>query len=153
MRYLALPLAAALLSAALPPQAAAETPLRVTQDIVEAEDGLVDIPKAEWFDMVRGRTVIYKIGPDVWAFETYATTGNYVAIQLADGSCMDGTWEHVDGAFCFAWESREYSCFRHARDGEEILIIPVVDGVQSGTTQLVSGISDAPITCGPDLVS
>lgn len=114
---------------------------------------LVDIPRDEWVNLVRGRTVVYKIGPNVWAFESYPMSGPFVSIQLADGTCMDGTWEHVDGTFCFRWENREYSCFRHARDGREILIIPVVDGVQSGTVQTVSDITDAPVGCGHDLVS
>ncbi|MEM9430798.1 MAG: hypothetical protein AAGA32_15045 [Pseudomonadota bacterium] len=130
--------------------AALATPARLaTGD----DNALVDIPKAEWINLVRGRTVIYNIGPNVWAFESYPMTGPFVSIKLADGTCMDGTWEHVDGAFCFRWENREYSCFRHARDGADILIIPVVDGVQSGTVQTVSAITDAPVGCGSDLIS
>ncbi len=119
----------------------------------EAEDGLVDIGKDEWFSMVSGRTVIYKIGPDLWAYETYSTRSNYVIIQLANGECMEGTWEHIDGTFCFAWDNREYSCFRHARDGDQILIIPTVDGEPSGTIQTVSDITSDPVPCGPELTS
>lgn len=126
------------------PLAAEETP---------HTNALVDIPKEEWVSMVAGRTVVYKIGLDLWAFETYSRDSNFVSIQLANGECMDGTWNHIDGTFCFAWDNREYSCFRHARAGEEILIIPTVDGQPAGTTQTVSDITDAPMPCGPDLVS
>ncbi|QHQ34991.1 hypothetical protein [Algicella marina] len=119
----------------------------------DSQDGLVDIPPEEWFDMVRGRTVVYRIGLSVWAFETYPNTGNYVTIRLADGECMEGRWEHINDTFCFAWENREYSCFRHARNGDKILIIPTVDGEPSGTVQTVSAITDAPVPCGPELTS
>ena len=124
-----------------------------TPGVATRDDNLVDIAPTEWFDLVRGRTVVYRIGPDVWAYESYPRSGRLVSIQLADGTCMDGTWDHVDGAYCFAWENREYSCFRHARDGANILIIPVVDGVQSGTIQTVSDITDAAVGCGNGLVS
>ncbi|MEO0913622.1 MAG: hypothetical protein AAFY59_11640 [Pseudomonadota bacterium] len=119
----------------------------------EAEDGLVDIGKDEWFAMVSGRTVVYKIGPEYWAYETYSKKSNYVIIQLANGECMEGTWEHVNNTFCFAWDNGEYSCFRHARDGDEILIIPTVDGQPSGTIQTVSEITSDAVPCGPELTS
>ncbi len=121
-------------------------------------DGLfssgADIDPSEWRRMVQGRTVIYQIGSETWAYETYAAPGSdLVAILLADGTCMDGTWYHRNLEFCYAWSRGETSCFRHVRVGDEILVIPMVDGAPSGSVQTVSGISDKPIVCGPALSS
>lgn len=112
-----------------------------------------DIAPAEWRDMVRGRTVTYLIGGAVWAQEAYGRHGNGVSIKLADGTCMEGVWEHTGTAFCFAWTGGEYSCFRHVRVDDEILIIPVQDGEPAGTVQSVKQISDLPLACGPALTS
>ncbi|MEM8789479.1 MAG: hypothetical protein AAGE76_14560 [Pseudomonadota bacterium] len=116
-------------------------------------DSATDIAPAEWRDLVQGRTVTYRIGDQIWAQEAYDRSTNSVAIRLADGTCMEGTWTHVEGSYCFDWSGGEFSCFRHVRAGEEILIIPVVDGVTAGTIQTVGGVSDLPLSCGPDLTS
>jgi len=110
------------------------------------------IPEAEWRRMVRGRTVTYRIGPDLWAFERYAASGNGVEIQLMDGTCMTGRWTFEDGAYCFNWTSELNSCFYHLRTEDQILIVPVVDGGEAAV-QTVSAISDLPLTCGPTLSS
>ena len=111
------------------------------------------IPQEEWRRMVRGRTVTYRIGPDLWAYERYAPRGNGVEIQLMDGTCMTGRWTYKEGAYCFNWNSELNSCFQHLRTEDEILIVPIVDGESMGAVQTVSGISDLPITCGPTLSS
>lgn len=111
------------------------------------------IPAGEWQSMVAGRTVTYMIDGKVWAQEAYDIKSQTVAIRLIDGSCMEGTWSHKNGEYCFAWDGGEYSCFLHVRAGSDILVIPVVDGLQSGTVQTVGGVSDAPLACGPALTS
>lgn len=116
-------------------------------------DAWADISVAEWKKMVLGRTVTYRIGPQIWAQEAYDTGTNAVSIRLADGTCMDGTWSHTGNTFCFAWTGAETSCFRHVRDAGQILIVPMVDGEPSGTVQTVTGVSDLPLTCGPALSS
>ena len=120
---------------------------------VEPVSVMNDIAPEEWRDMVLGRTVTYRIGHDLWAREAYDIKSNGVAIRLADGTCMEGIWTWDEGAYCFYWSSGEISCFRHVRAGGEILIIPLVDGEPSGTVQTVDGVSDAPLACGPALVS
>ncbi|WP_112321417.1 hypothetical protein [Oceanibium sediminis] len=112
-----------------------------------------DIPVAEWQSMVRGRTVTYLIGGSVWAQEAYGRVGNGVSILLADGTCMEGVWEHTGQAYCFAWSGGEYSCFRHIRLDDQILIVPVLDGEPAGTVQMVKQISSIPLACGPALTS
>lgn len=142
MRLVHAILTAAILSSALP---------------AAAEDGAVDdwqdITVEEWREMVLGRTVTYRIGPQVWAQEAYDVNSNAVAIRLADGTCMEGTWTHLDNVYCFAWIDTETSCFRHVRDDGEILVIPIVDGEPSGAVQTVAGVSDLPLACGPNLSS
>ena len=105
------------------------------------------IPLEEWDSMVRGRTVTYRIGQEVWAQEVYAPHGNAVWIQLSDGTCMSGTWYHVRDTYCFDWDPALSSCFRHVRRDGEILIIPVVDGEPAGDIQTVAAINDLPLTC------
>ena len=136
----------AVCAAALLAQAVAATESGAPEQGDVAQPG---IAPAEWRAMVRGRTVTYQIDGQAWAQEAYDLTTNAVAIRLIDGTCMEGTWSYTDGEYCFAWTSGEHSCFLHVRAADQILIIPVVDGVQSGTIQTVGGISDAPLTCGP----
>lgn len=112
-----------------------------------------DISPDEWQSLVRGRTVTYKIGQSIWAQEAYDPRTNSVSIRLADGTCMDGIWAHADGEYCFAWTSGEYSCFRHLRTADEIVIVPVEDGAPTGVTQTVDKVSDIPLACGPALSS
>lgn len=120
----------------------------------DAIGGMKDIPIDDWREMVRGRTVTYSIGGDVWARETYDTGSDTVWIRLADGTCMDGVWTWNDGVYCYAWSSGEFSCFRHVRSQGSILVIPVLeDGTGLGTIQTVTQISDVPASCGPELTS
>lgn len=116
--------------------------------------GMTDIALEDWRDMVRGRTVTYSIGGDIWARETYDTGSDTVWIRLADGSCMEGIWTWAAGVYCFDWTSGEFSCFRHVRADDQILVIPVLeDGTGIGTIQTVTQISDVPASCGPELTS
>ncbi|MEM9228393.1 MAG: hypothetical protein AAGB10_02205 [Pseudomonadota bacterium] len=126
-------------------------PIAMAQD--GPPDTWDDISVSEWRQMVKGRTVTYRIGGQLWAHEAYDTSGNRVAIRTADGSCMEGTWSYDNGAYCFAWDAAPASCFRHVRQGSEILIVPLIDGVPSGAVQTVEGVSDIPLNCGPDLTS
>lgn len=125
-----------------------------TTDDSETGGGMADIALDDWRDMVRGRTVTYSIGGDIWARETYDTGSDTVWIRLADGSCMEGIWTWADGVYCFDWTSGEFSCFRHVRADGQILVIPVLeDGTGIGTIQTVTQISDVPASCGPELTS
>lgn len=114
---------------------------------------LGDIPPDEWRSMTRGRTVTYLIGTDLWAREAYSNQHNGVLIRMSDGTCLEGIWTWTDGEYCFDWSSGEFSCFRHVRTEDGIMIIPVVDGVEMGTVQTVDSVSDAPVSCGPVPVS
>ena len=129
------------------------SPVQAGEDPGAPEAGERLIPAAEWRAMVRGRTVTYRIGTDVWAYEAYAPSGNHVSIQLADGTCMDGTWYHKDDAFCFEWLGTFTSCFQHVRTEDGILIVPIEDGSVAGTVQMVAGISDLALSCGQTLSS
>lgn len=111
-----------------------------------------DISSEEWFAMVAGKTVTYRIDDQLWAHETYDPNTNRVYIALADGECMQGIWTHIDGAFCFAWEDNDFVCFRHARSGEDILIIPMQGGDMAGAIQTVASIDDTGLPCGPELI-
>ena len=82
-----------------------------------------DIPVEEWTAMAAGRTLTYRINGDFWALEHYYPGTNHVTLQLYDGSCMQGTWDYAAPLYCFHWDGQGTSCFRHARLGDEILII------------------------------
>lgn len=125
----------------------------IIPNMLERIEAAEDISRLEWLSMVAGKTVTYKISDDFWAREIYDTRSNKVSIAMADGSCMNGTWTHSGVEFCFAWEDNDLVCFRHARSGDDILIIPMHDGVPSGSLQTVHDISDTPLPCGPELVS
>jgi len=45
-----------------------------------------DIPVEEWREMALGKTLTYMIGPEFFALERYAPTGNRVDLQLNTGS-------------------------------------------------------------------
>jgi len=112
-----------------------------------------DIPVEEWRDMAMGRTLTYRINGELWALEHYFPGGNAVALQLFDGTCMVGTWDYEAPLYCFHWEGQGTSCFRHARLGSEILVIETVDGEDTAMTQEMTGVSDAPVSCGPPVTS
>lgn len=116
-------------------------------------DGLADIPVEEWTAMTAGKTLTYRIGDDFWALERYEAGSNRVTLQFYDGTCLNGTWGQVGGLYCFDWEGEGTSCFRHARLGDEILILETRDGMETGGVQVMTGISDTPLACGPQAIS
>ncbi len=112
-----------------------------------------DISLQEWRALAQGRTLTYRISGDLWALERYASSGNRVMIQIADGECMEGVWTHENNQFCFAWDSGELSCFRHVRQGEDIFVVPMQGDQPSGSVQMMTSISDTPLACGPAVTS
>ncbi len=108
-----------------------------------------NIPVEEWTAMAAGRTLTYRINGDFWALEHYYTGTNHVTLQLYDGSCMEGTWDYSDPLYCFHWDGQGTSCFRHARLGDEILIIEQQNGADTPMTQSMTAVTDVPLTCGP----
>jgi hypothetical protein len=121
----------------------------VSQTVEEA----VDIPLEEWVAMAMGRTLTYRIGGELWAMERYVPGTNEVMLQFRDGTCLTGTWEYSAPHYCFHWDGEGTSCFRHARAGEEILILETVGGIDTGAVQTMTDVSDTPLTCGPAVVS
>ena len=115
----------------------------------EAKDITVD----EWRAMATGRTLTYKIGGELWALEHYFAGTNYVALQLYDGTCLQGTWDYQAPLFCFHWDGQGSSCFRHVRLGSEIIVVETQDGQDTAMTQEMTGVSDAPVSCGPPVTS
>ena len=107
----------------------------------------LDIPEAEWRQMAQGRTLTYWIDGVFFALERYSASGNGVMLQAATGECLSGTWAVEDGAYCFYWEADPKVCFRHVRQGEEVLILHLENGVETGEVQVMSGASDAPLVC------
>lgn len=149
MRPLAAPLAAlALAAAALAPGVVAATQ-SVLDRIAEAED----IPVEEWRAMAAGRTLAYEIGGEHWALEYYVPGTDRVILQFHDGTCLNGTWDYEAPLYCFHWEGEGTSCFRHARHGDEILIIETFGGLDTGAIQIMTGVSDRTFACGPAVTS
>lgn len=116
-------------------------------------DGVTDIPLGEWTEMASGRTLRYTIGGEFWALERYEPGTNRVTLQFYDGTCLAGTWDYAAPLYCFHWDGEGTSCFRHARVGDQILILETRDGVETGALQLMSGVSDTPLSCGPQAIS
>lgn len=116
-------------------------------------EGLADIPVEDWTAMSAGRTLTYTIGGEFWAMERYEAGTNRVSLQFYDGVCLQGTWEYTRPLYCFHWEGEGTSCFRHTRMGEQILVLETRDGVETGALQLMSGVSDTPLSCGPQAIS
>jgi hypothetical protein len=112
-----------------------------------------DIPVAEWVAMAMGRTLTYRIDGELWAMERYTPGTNRVTLQLYDGTCMEGTWDYSAPIYCFHWDGEGTACFRHARRGEEILIIETQDGQDTPAVQMMTGVTDVPLACGPAVVS
>ncbi len=102
----------------------------------------------EWRALAAGRTLTYTVNGEFFALEQYSMTGDRVAIQIADGTCMSGRWVFQNDAYCFFWASRDPVCFRHERLGGEILVKQVIDGALIGSVQTMSQVSDAPLQCG-----
>lgn len=123
---------------------------------VAPEDRLAqakDIPVEEWRAMAMGHTLTYRINGEPWALEHYFPGTNHVALQLYDGTCLQGTWDYDAPLYCFHWDGQGTSCFRHARLGDEILVIESQNGADTGMTQEMTGVSDAPVSCGPAMTS
>jgi hypothetical protein len=137
---------AALLAVLLLLPAASQTP---AERIARA----VDIPVEEWTAMAAGRTLTYRIDGDLWALEHYTPGTNRVQIELYDGTCMTGTWDYSAPHYCFHWDGQGTSCFRHARLGDEVLVIEASDGQDTPMTQSMTGVSDTPLSCGPAGIS
>lgn len=112
------------------------------------DDGLKDIPVEEWREMALGRTLTYSINGSFFALERYARTGNRVELQFSNGQCSTGTWTHSGNLYCFDWGFERPHCFRHVRAGDQILVINIEDGAQSGEIQEMTAVSDAPLICG-----
>lgn len=113
----------------------------------------IDIPVEEWTAMAAGRTLTYRIDGTFWALEHYYSGTDRVTLQLYDGSCMEGRWEYTAPVYCFFWEGREKSCFRHARLGDEILVIENQNGSDTPMTQTMTAVTDTPLACGPAVTS
>lgn len=107
-----------------------------------------DIPVAEWREMSAGRTLTYFIDGAFFALEHYSKSGDGVMLQLADGRCLSGRWDHRDTQYCYYWDGADGVCFRHVRMGSEILILQLDNGVETGDMQNMVGVSDAPLVCG-----
>jgi hypothetical protein len=135
------PVILALALLALP--GASETPL----------DRATNIPVEEWVAMASGRTLTYRIDGELWALEHYHPGTDRVQLQLFDGTCLSGTWDYQAPHYCFHWDGQGTSCFRHARLGDEILIIESLDGADTPLTQSMTAVTDTPLTCGPEVMS
>ena len=140
-----LPVAVVLTLAALLP-AASQTP-------AERLARAVDIPVEEWRSMAEGRTLTYRINGDLWALEHYTAGTDRVEIELYDGTCMSGTWDYAAPHYCFHWDGQGTSCFRHARLGDEILVIEASGLEEVPTTQTMTAVTDTPLSCGPAGIS
>jgi hypothetical protein len=124
-----------------------------SQSAAERIARAVDIPVEDWRAMADGRTLTYRIKEEFWALEHYYAGTNRVQLQLYDGSCLSGTWAYVAPHYCFYWENQGPSCFRHARLGDEVLIIETQGGQDTAMTQSMTAVTDTPLACGPAAVS
>ena len=112
-----------------------------------------NIPVEEWKAMAMGRTLTYRINGELWAFEHYHPGTNRVTLQLYDGTCLEGTWDYDAPHYCFHWETEGTACFRHARLGDEILIVETQGGVDTLLLQSMTAVTDLPLACGPAVTS
>jgi hypothetical protein len=124
-----------------------------SQPTAETVARATNIPVEEWIAMATGRTLTYRINGEFWALEHYYPGTNRVTLQLYDGTCMQGTWDYHAPLYCFHWEGQGTSCFRHARLGDEILIIETQDGADTPMTQSMTAVTDVPLSCGPAVTS
>jgi hypothetical protein len=132
---------------------AVAAPAAAGQSIAEKIARAVDIPPEEWRAMAMGRTLTYRIDGGFWAMEHYTPGSDRVTLQFNDGSCLEGTWDYQPPLYCFHWEGEGTSCFRHARLGDEILIIETLLGQDTGAIQTMTAVSDLPVSCGPMVTS
>lgn len=122
-----------------------EAPLVSGADLVA---GMTDIPVEEWRSLAMGKTLVYQVGPDLFALERYPLTGNRVELQLNTGECYSGVWNHQGQAYCFYWDADQPACFRHMRRGDEIVIVELQDGAPTDRTQTMTQITNASLACG-----
>lgn len=131
----------------------ATAPVHAGQSVAEKIAAAVDIPLEEWAALASGRTLTYRIDGQFWALERYEPGTNRVILQFADGECLFGTWDYAEPLYCFHWEGEGTSCFRHARAGDEILVIETFAGQETGAIQTMTEVSDTPLACGPMVTS
>lgn len=115
------------------------------------DDSLRDMTLQEWQDLALGKTLTYQVAGEFYALERYARTGRQVELQFANGACLAGTWTHSGNLFCFDYGHDRPHCFRHVKAGDEILILNVQDGAETGDIQIMSDVTDAPLSCGLNL--
>ena len=108
----------------------------------------VPFTEAEWRDLVRGQTLIYREDGVFAGLERYAPAGNRVEWQFPNGECTLGTWEKVGEAFCFTWEHLDLQCYTHFKDGDRVLVVGTELSPSPGEITEVSEITDLPISCG-----
>jgi len=113
-----------------------------------------DIPLERWVEMADGRTLTYHtMDGAFFAREYYHPGSNRVTLQFADGTCSRGTWDYSAPRYCYYWEREGTVCFRHMRYGDAALIIQLTeDGSDTPLLQLMSGVSDTVLSCGPPLI-
>jgi hypothetical protein len=128
-------------------------PLAAAEPQPRSHPEATDIPVEEWTAMAMGRTLTYRIDGALWALEHYYPGTNRVTLQLYDGTCMQGTWDYSAPIYCFHWEGEGTACFRHARRGDEILIIETQDGNDTPGVQMMTAVTNVPLACGPAVVS
>ena len=108
-----------------------------------------DVPLDEWRAMTAGRTVWYRVDGEFWGRERYDREGDGVTFQFRDGECFDGSWRRTeDRWYCFDFGFARPHCFRHLELDGEFWALGVEGGVQK-----IERIDDAPLACGPDVVS
>ncbi len=115
-----------------------------------------DIPPGEWAEFAHGKTLTYTIGGLPWAYEQYHPdpASRLVWIELIDGTCMSGQWAYEAGNFCFYWEQEGGpACFRHVRQGGQIMVIPQANGRDSGDVQVMTEVTERPLSCSFGLSS
>ena len=104
--------------------------------------------EAEWRELVRGKTLIYREDGVFEGLERYAPAGNRVEWQYPNGDCTIGTWEVVEEMFCFNWERLDVQCYRHLRVGERVIVVGTELSPSPGEVTEVTEIKELPISCG-----
>ncbi|HSF92810.1 MAG TPA: hypothetical protein VLA51_11485 [Paracoccaceae bacterium] len=107
----------------------------------------------EWRSLVSGKTLTYSIDAYDLYREQYDRYSNNVTAQFNNGECIYGRWEAQNDYFCYYWKGSETVCSRHARFGKELLINFVEDGQNTDEFQLITDISDTPLSCGASIMS
>lgn len=130
--------------------AASALVLALTVAAAQAGDilpGDQEIGLAEWREMTEGRTVWYTLDGRHWGREYFHPGTDSATFVSAEGDCATAPWVYAEGVFCFAYTGMD--CFRHIRRGDQLLAVPLSDGV----TQVIDKITDGPLSCEPPLSS